>query len=73
MWTEAVSGKKKLRIQKHLDACGHGPNPKHLKYDEEKNLNIILSGEIVFTEREEIKSNRGEKQLSFHFIFSPKV
>ena len=25
MWTEAVSGKKKLRIQKYPDTCGRGP------------------------------------------------
>ena len=26
MWTEAVSGKKNLRIQKHPDTCGPDPN-----------------------------------------------
>lgn len=25
VWTEAVSGKKNLQIQKYLDKCGRGP------------------------------------------------
>jgi len=47
VWTEAVSGKKKLRIQKYPDTCGRGTKSEHIS----KTLN---SGEL---EKERKKKN----------------
>ena len=51
VWTEAVSGKKKLRIQKHPDSCGRKPYPERKSSRIQKYLRIRVDGSRIRKEK----------------------